>query len=106
MCKHHQGYEQPLITYQDRAVAGADIEVYSPDANRDDDIDDEPQPVVPEIPGHVDERPLRERGRLHQEASLAPSRVQHSPFLQNHAWTIRFRLILFYFGNPEYGLVS
>jgi hypothetical protein len=106
MCKHHQGYEQPLITYQDRAVAGADIEVYSPDANRDDDIDDEPQPVVPEIPGHIDERPLRERGRLHQEASLAPSRVQHSPFLQNHMDDpLSINSILFYFGTGN-GLVS
>lgn len=69
--------------YQDRAVSGPNVEVYSPDAKRDDDVDDEPEPVVAEVPGHVDERALRERERLHQEAGLAPSTwIQHRSFLR------------------------
>lgn len=71
------------VNYQDRAVSGPNVEVYSPDAKRDDDVDDEPEPVVAEVPGHVDERALRERERLHQEAGLAPSSwIQHRSFLR------------------------
>lgn len=36
--------------YQNGTVTGPDIQVNGPNANRDDNIDNEPEPVIAEVP--------------------------------------------------------
>lgn len=60
-----------LHAYQDGCVLGSNIKVDCADADGHEDVNQEPQPVIPKIPGHVDERALGQGASLHQKAGLA-----------------------------------
>lgn len=68
--------------YQDSIVPGPDIQIDRPDAYSDNNVDHEPEPVIPKVSRHVDERTLGQGEGLLQETRLAPSRIQHGSFLQ------------------------
>jgi hypothetical protein len=54
--------------YHDRAVRSPDPIVDRPDAQRDDDVDEEAEPVIAHVPRHVLEGSARERPSLAAEA--------------------------------------
>lgn len=72
-----------IKSYQYRVIARSDVQIDRPDADGDHDVYHEPEPVIPEVPRHVDEGPLCQDRALHQEARLAPARVENRPFLQS-----------------------
>lgn len=72
-----------IRSYQYRVIARPDVQVDRPDADGDHNVNHEPEPVIPEVPRHVDEGTLRQDRGLHQEARLAPARVENRPFLQS-----------------------
>lgn len=47
-----------MFWYQNGTVTGPNVQVDSPNANSDHNVDDEPEPVITEVPWHVDERAL------------------------------------------------
>lgn len=81
---HEAGHEAAARgTRLDGRVTGAHIVVEGAEAEGHDDVDDDAQPVVVQVPGHVGEGPTRQRAQLLEPARLAAAdHLLHHTLLQ------------------------
>jgi hypothetical protein len=64
-------------SHLDGSVTLADVIENGATADAERDVDAKAEPVVAEVPVHVDKRPLGQHGRLRKEAWLPPFHLHH-----------------------------